>query len=449
LMNFILHLMLRFGSSEVYLRTPSILAGALIPFVAYRWASEAFGKGVGFVAACIMSFAPPLVILSAQLRFYMVHLFWVVCSLYCLERAFRQKSVKWMRLFGVTLIVAFLTMYMSVWYTAAIAVYALARIFRKELPRRLVVEWAVTQTAAAAVFAFAWFTTLRQLRAAGSDNVARDQWLRWSYYHPEWQTVWQFTGAATQGLFRYMFANAQLAPWMLLLFLAGIVVIVWRGIRVPGKQWLPVLSLLLPLTATAAAGIARLYPYNGTRHDAFLSIFVAAGVAAAISFLMGDRVLLLTLVAACLTPLWWQAQQHHYLDDLPELTGIERLHQALDYFWSRAPVPRVLVVDQNANSYVSYYICHGEESNFRMLAEGINTYSCAGYRILQVKFWISPPGTYPAVLEIARRAAPDLFPDPVWGANFANPHGEPYWVDGKPTEDSGSFGMIRFYRLSP
>ena len=212
---------------------------------------------------------------------------------------------------------------------------------------------------------------------------------------------------------------------------------------------MPALSLLLPLTVTAIAGVAGYYPYNGTRHDAFLSLFIAAGVSVAIAFMSGGRLLILSLAGACLVPLWWQSQQRHYLDEEPELCRMEQLQRAMDYFASRAPRPQVLVVDQNANSYISYYLCHGEVSNPRTVAELIDTYNCAGYRILQVQTWNAPPGAYPRVLETARQAAAKLFPDPVWGANFASPHGEPYWLDDKPTENGGGFGKIRFSRVSP
>src|SRR6202521_856429 len=149
--NFLLHHMAYFGSSELYFRLPSVIAGALLPYVVYRWVADTFDRQAGLVAACILSFSPAVVILSAQLRFYTIQMLFMACSLYCLERAFRQKSAAWMRLFGAALLLALWSEYMSVWYTVAIGIYAAVRVLTKEAPRRLKVEWAVTQLAAAAL----------------------------------------------------------------------------------------------------------------------------------------------------------------------------------------------------------------------------------------------------------------------------------------------------------
>jgi len=91
---------------------PSVIAGTLLIFVGYKWVAETFGKGAGMVTGCILAFAPPMVILSAQVRHYMPHALFVACSLYCLERALREKSRGWMRYFGVALLLAVLTRFL-------------------------------------------------------------------------------------------------------------------------------------------------------------------------------------------------------------------------------------------------------------------------------------------------------------------------------------------------
>ena len=83
--------------------------------------SRRFGKGAGLLTGAILAFSPPLVILSSQVRHYITHILFIACSLYCLERALREKSRRWMRYFGFALLLAVLTMYMSIWYIAALA----------------------------------------------------------------------------------------------------------------------------------------------------------------------------------------------------------------------------------------------------------------------------------------------------------------------------------------
>ena len=45
LLSFLLHFMSFFGSSELYLRMPSVLAGALTPFMVYLWVRDTLRQG--------------------------------------------------------------------------------------------------------------------------------------------------------------------------------------------------------------------------------------------------------------------------------------------------------------------------------------------------------------------------------------------------------------------
>jgi hypothetical protein len=209
LMNLVLHFMTFFGSSELYFRMPSVIAGTLLIFVGYKWVAETFGKGAGMVTGCILAFAPPMVILSAQVRHYMPHALLVACSLYCLERALREKSRGWMRYFGVAVLLAVLTMYMSIWYIAALGVYAIVCFLLKEIPRPVIVEWIKTQAAVAFVLIVAYTTHLHKLRGDKNETRARDGWLRSSYFHPESQSAADYLRQATDNLFGYVFGRVD------------------------------------------------------------------------------------------------------------------------------------------------------------------------------------------------------------------------------------------------
>ncbi len=439
--NVLLHYMTFLGFSEVYFRLPSILAGALIPWVAYRWAADQFGKTAGLATAVILGFSPSLVNLSAQVRHYTIHMLFVVCSLYCLERAFRDHSPKWMRLFGMALLMALLTMYMSVWFTAAIGLYALVRIVRKELPRRLVMEWLAIQFAAVAVLAVAYATHLYQLRGSESELSARDGWLRSSYYHAGPQGPLAFVAANTDRLFGYTFANGAIGTWMIVLFVLGIALLLWR--KGSARSW-GAASLLLPLAATAAAALIGFYPYGGSRHDAFLSLFVAAAIAVTIAFVFRQKVTVLLAASVLLVPQWRAAEQHHILDELPEFAKIQQMNNALEYLRTRAPAPRVLVVDRIGASTVKYYLCHGKTSGYREMSHNLAAYRCAGYEILGMPVWGASARDFGAALLQARENSPELFPDPVWVFQV-NPNAAagPRFL----TENDGSFGKLELHRI--
>jgi hypothetical protein len=446
LMNFVLHFMTFFGSSELYFRMPSVIAGTLLIFVGYKWVAETFGKGAGIVTGCILAFAPPLVILSAQVRHYIPHALFVACSLYCLERALREKSRRWMRYFGVALLLAVLTMYMSIWYIAALSVYAIVCFLLEEIPRPVIVEWLKTQAAAVFVLIVAYTTHLHKLRGDKNEKHVRDGWLRQSYFHPESQSAADYLRHATDNLFGYVFANAGLGEWMILVFLAGIGLALWSKAGATGNRKTPALSLVLPLAVTAAAGTMRIYPYGGSRHDAFLALFLVAGVSIAISALAFGRAVVLLLMSACLIPIWLATAQRHYLDEMPRVCKIAQMRSALKYLSSRDPRPKVLLADQIGGSTINYYICHGKFDQWRAVGANSNMYRCAGYRVLMIDTWGAPPTAFPAALAQARHGVPDLLPDPAW-VFYVSP------VQTRDEELSSDqravFGKIEIYRISP
>ena len=446
LMNLVLHFMTFFGSSELYFRMPSVIAGTLLIFVGYKWVAETFGKGAGMVTGCILAFAPPMVILSAQVRHYMPHALLVACSLYCLERALREKSRGWMRYFGVALLLAVLTMYMSIWYIAALGVYAIVCFLLEEIPRPVIVEWIKTQAAVAFVLIVAYTTHLHKLRGDKNETRARDGWLRSSYFHPESQSAADYLRQATDNLFGYVFANAGLGEWMILVFLAGIGLVLWGKAGATGNRKTPALSLVLPLAVTAAAGTMRIYPYGGSRHDAFLALFLVAGVSIAISALAFGRAAVLLLVAACVIPIWLATVQRNYLDEAPRVCKIAQMRGALKYLSSRDPRPRVLLADQIGGSTINYYICHGEFDQWRPVGPDSNMYRCADYRVLMINTWGASPAAFPAALAQARHAVPDLLPDPAWVFYMSTVQ----TIDEKLSRDQRAvFGKIEIYRISP
>ena len=395
LMNFVLHFMTFFGSSELYFRMPSVIAGSLLIFVGYKWVAETFGKGAGLVTGGILAFAPPLVILSSQVRHYITHILFIACSLYCLERALREKSRRWMRYFGFALLLAVLTMYMSIWYIAALGAYALACFLLEPFPREVIVEWAKAQVAIAVLLIVAYATHLRKLRGDGAERFARDGWLRSSYFHPESQTVSAYLRDATDNLFGYIFANQVLGEWMIVAFAAGVALVLWGKAGVTGNRKTPALALVLPVAVTAAAGTIGIYPYGGSRHDAFLALFIVAAVAIALSALAGGRAVILLVAMACLIPVWRAKAQRNYLDELSRVCKIAQMRGALKYLSSRQPRPQVLLVDQIGGTTINYYVCHGDFHQWRHVVPDSNTYQCANYRILTVNAWGAPPGGLP------------------------------------------------------
>ena len=446
LANFLLHYMTFFGSSELYFRMPSVVAGALLVFVGYKWVSETFGKSAGLVTGCLLAFAPPLVTLSAQVRHYSIHALFIACSLYCLERAVREQSREWMRYFGVSVFLAILTMYMSIWYLAAIGAYAGLRMAHKELSGALVRLWIKIHVAAAGLLIAAYTTHLHNLRGSEGERFARDGWLRSSYFHPESQTLIDFLWHATENLFAYVFANKALGEILIIVFLAGIGLILLNKTGVPGNRRMALLSLVMPLVVTATAGALGIYPYGGSRHDAFLAIFVIAGVAVTLAAALSNNVLATLLVTLCLVPTWLESAEPHYLDDLPAVSKIDQMRHALAFLSSLVPRPAVLLVDEIGATTLNYYLCHGRTEDWRPVAPGISTYRCGRYRFLATDIWAAPPSTYRRTLTEAQTAMPKIFADPVWVFSESSVLTKD---ELRSDEFRGVFGKIELYQVSP
>jgi Dolichyl-phosphate-mannose-protein mannosyltransferase len=446
LANLLLHYMAFFGSSELYFRMPSVLAGALLAFVGYKWVSETFGKCAGLVTGWLLAFAPSLVNLSAQVRHYTIHALFIACSLYCLERAVREQSRKWMRYFGVSIFLAILTMYMSIWYLAAIGTYAVLRMAHKELSGALVRQWIKIHAGAAGLLIAAYTTHLHKLRGNEAERFARDGWLRPSYFHPESQTLIDFLWHATENLFAYVFANKTLGAISIIVFLAGIGLILLNKTGVPGNRRMALLSLVMPLVVTATAGALGIYPYGGSRHDAFMALFVIAGVAVTLAAALRNRVLVTLLVTLCLIPNWLESAEPHPLDDLPAVSKIDQMHHALAFLSSLIPRPAVLLVDDIGATTLNYYLCHGRTEDWRPVAPGIVTYRCGRYRLLATAIWAASPSTFPRTLAEARAAMPNMFADPVWVFSESTVLTND---ETRSEEFRGVFGKIELYQVSP
>lgn len=440
--NFLLYFLAKISTAELYLRLPSIISGALIPVVAYRWVAYRFNKSAGFVTACLLAFSPPLINLSAQVRHYTIHMLWIACSLYCLERALREESLKWLRWFGAALLLALLTMYMSVWYTAGIGLYALMRVALGRPPRRFVIEWAAFQVAAVVICAVAYVTLLAPLRGSASEAYAREFWLRDSYYHPESQSLYAYISTANQRLFGYLFANSNVADVAICVFVAGVIIVLFR---VRGGRWAPAFAIVLPVVATMLAGVLGIYPYGGSRHDAYLGIFIAAGIAIAIAYICRSTVLPVVLAAAVVVPLWQRNAQRHYLDDPEDLHQLRQMTSALAYLHSRTPSPRVLVVDGQGTAMANYYVCRGNVSESRTLLPNLTSYRCGAYQIIAVPDWAATPATLMGALADARHSAPGQFPGPAWIFQMSVGGGS---VEGSATDSIGIFGRVYMQKVS-
>ncbi len=97
------------GQSELLLRMPSVLAGTAFCWLTYSWLKQVTDRSTAFLGLLLLSFAPSLIELSAEVRQYALLLFFVAACLWLSERAIRSDSWLLMVLFSLCLYGALLT----------------------------------------------------------------------------------------------------------------------------------------------------------------------------------------------------------------------------------------------------------------------------------------------------------------------------------------------------
>lgn len=145
LLTLVLYFWRFFGTSELWLRLPLVLAGAAFCWMFYKWLSNAVGYLAGFIGLLLAALLPPMVVLSAEIRQYPLLLVFLASALYFLDDAFARKSVGRMAAFSLCLYLAMLSHYSAFLFAAALGIYALLRMFAERPPASVGWLWAIGQ----------------------------------------------------------------------------------------------------------------------------------------------------------------------------------------------------------------------------------------------------------------------------------------------------------------
>ena len=294
LLTFILYFWRGLGTSELWLRMPSILAGVFFCWMFYKWLRNAAGDLAGLIGLIFVSFLPPVVLLSAEIRQYALLLAFLASALYFLDDSFAKNSSARMIAFSLCLYLAMLSHYSAFWFAAALGIYALLRFFTGRFSTTLKMTWAIGQIGALALAIFLYKSHISKL-GVGESRTALQGWmsdffLRRSYFDAAHDNPLLFLVGHSFGAFQYFFGQLAVGDVMGLLFVLGVVLLL-RGKDLPQQKAdsrrLAIL-LLLPFAVAAVAALAHVYPYGGTRHIAFLIIPGVAGVSVAMARLADD-----------------------------------------------------------------------------------------------------------------------------------------------------------------
>jgi len=384
LLTLVLYFWRGLGTSEVVLRLPSVIAGTAFCWIFVKWLTCIFGPVTGFIGLILVSLLPPLISLSAEVRQYALLLFFLAAAAYLLERALAGNSAGMMLLSATALYLALLSHYSAVLFAAAIGVYSLSRLLVRRPSVKLGVAWVAGQAGAVGLVAALYISHISKLKgdyAAGTVNG----WLAHSFFRPGHDNPLLFVIARTGGVFQYVFGQLAVGDAAFLAFIAG-VVLLWRQKLSPADSSVTArqleILLVLPFAVGAGAGIARIYPYGGTRHSAFLIMFAVAGVsfllARAVKQRIGRGVAVAILIAAVCTAFGTPHRPYMLREDQSRA----QMTRALGFIQTQVPSSDLIFVDYQTRLLLGYYLCPGQEVSFSAPVGSVEEFQCSGHRVI-------------------------------------------------------------------
>jgi Dolichyl-phosphate-mannose-protein mannosyltransferase len=373
------------GHSELMLRMPSVLAGTACCWITYQWLKLVADRSTALTGLLLFSLAPSLVGLSAEIRQYALLLFFMSGCLYLSERAIRDDSIVGMILFSLSLYGALLTHYSSLIFAFTLGVYLGVRLYPYGNRLRLVGVWAAGQVGALALAAYYLITHVARLKQSGMAQGIAETWLRKSIFHPGENHVAAFVAAQTLRVFTYLLSHGVGGTLALAAFLIGMISL----LNQPSSEKRPsprelALLLALPFVVNCGVALAGLYPYGGTRHNAFLALFGLSGAAIGLAAWKPTRIWIRPLVIfICLAlcnlfpapPPQIKAKNH----------GRILMKEAAESLRQSAPTDSVLFADYQSGLLLGYYICgHGVVQTFPPL-QSFTRSECGPYTVITAR----------------------------------------------------------------
>lgn len=386
---FVLYFWRLFGTSEILLRLPSIIAGSAFCWFIFKWITKVFGAAAGWVGLILASFLPPMIELSSEVRQYALLLLFISCALYFLELAFDVNSAALMLPSATALYFAMLSHYSAFLFAAAFYAYGFARLLTSRSSRNLWLAVLSSACAAFALFSFFYRTHLAKLAKTPMAAEAIQGWMRNSYCHPGQDNPLLFSFFKTGGVFQYVFGQRALGDVAYLCFLIAIVLLLNR--RKPGTKaepWPIALLLVLPFAINAAAAIIGAYPYGGTRHSAYLALFAYAGISFFIARMFHHRMVpsVICAVVLVIISFAFATRQNPYITRSDQSRS--HMLDAIAYIRRQVPPDQLIFADYESGLLLSDYLCEHKTVAITHPGPGLEKFTCASEHVLAA----FPPG---------------------------------------------------------
>jgi dolichyl-phosphate-mannose-protein mannosyltransferase len=392
------------GTSDLWLRLPSVIAGTVFCWMFYKWLTKAAGSLAGFIGLLFVAFLSPIVGLAAEVRQYALLLAFLAGALYLLDEAFAKNSTSRMAAFSLCLYLAMLFHYSAFLFAAALGVYALFRIFTERPSARLIVAWVISQLGGLALALFLYKTHLSKLGVGDSRSALQgwmsDFYLQRSYFNRAHDNPLAFLVGHTFGVFQYFFGQLAAGDVMGILFIVAVVILLRRkdSLEERTSSRRLALFLLVPFAVAGAVSLAHLYPYGGTRHMAFLIFPAVAGVSVAMACLVAEkwnRGLAVAALVIVLCIVFGKPRQPRM-----ERADQSRRHMddALDFVRQNIKPSDLIFTDYQSDILLGHYLCQQHPVFPELTSADFEQFSCAGHQIVSSDFrtaWMFWADTFP------------------------------------------------------
>lgn len=370
----------KLGHSEFVLRIPSVLAGTGFCWISFRWLEKVTSRSIALLTYILLLFSPSLIALSAEVRQYALMLLFIAGSLYFFEVAVARNSHKYMVLSGASFLLALLAHYSALFFAVGMALYAIVRLYPRRQQRTLILLWLITQLFALALCLFLFAPHLASLRQQGLLQQISDTWLRKSIFHSSQESFALFLGRQSVRLFRYLLGQPAAGGVAMVFFFYGLFALFRTRAQptlVPRRD-LGVI-LLSPLIAGIAASSA--FPYGGTRHDAYLALFVLTTVALGISNLpfRYESTVLATIVVLALCNLN-PSPGGPYIR--PRDQREQWMLQAAGTLRRSASPGAIIFTDSEGGLVLGYYLCDRNLVSLWPAPEAFHESACGQYQVI-------------------------------------------------------------------
>jgi hypothetical protein len=385
----VLYLLRSFGTSELVLRLPSVIASTVFCWITFRWFTILLGQVAGWIGLILLTFLPPMIELSAEVRQYALLLCFSALAAYFLERAWAGNSAREMLISFLFLYLAMLTHFSAILFAGTLGGYSALRLVREPLSKGLLALWTTGQAGALALLIFLYQTHIAPVSSRERAQQSMQALLTNSYFHWGHDHLSLFIFARSFGVFQYTFGQLAVGDVAGLMFFAGVAMLL-MGKYPPEMAWPRSrelgIFLLLPFVLNCTAALVDLYPYGGTRHSAILAPFAVAGVSFVLARLTGQRIArglaaALLVVVTC------------HLFGVPHRPYMLRRDQsranmtaAMDFIHREVSATDHIFVDFQSNYFLRYYLCRERTAPADAVLASFHTFQCGGYHVISTDY---------------------------------------------------------------